>query len=155
LLDRLSMPHAKVVLEDPFLCPCGTRIAETRPGERLMHRVFLLAAILMTSAPVVGSEPLTLKVSPMQSFAPANLYIRLSIAPNANNRVVSIVAESEAYYCSSEVALEGEQGPRIVIVQFRSVPEGQYEIRTAVGNALGKEVATARQNINVLPGNDK
>src|SRR5262249_47465795 len=52
LLDRLSMPHAKVVLEDPFLCPCGTRIAETRRGERLMHRVFLLAAILMTSAPV-------------------------------------------------------------------------------------------------------
>ena len=121
----------------------------------MMHRVFLFAGILMIAAPVGGSEPLTLKVSPTQSFAPANLYIRLSIEPNANNRVVSVVAESEDYYRSSEVALEGEHGPRTVIVQFRSVPEGQYEIRSAVGNALGKEVASARQNINVLPGNDK
>src|SRR5262245_52033409 len=155
LLDRLSMPHAKVVLEAPFVCPCGTRIAEARRGERLMHRVLLLAGILMIAAPVGGSEPLTLRVSPMQSFAPANLYIRLSIEPNADNRVVSVVAESEDYYRSSEVALEGEQGPRTVIVQFRSVPEGQYQIRSVVGNAQGKEVAAARQNINVLPGNDK
>jgi len=120
-----------------------------------MRRVLLFVGVLITAAPVGGSESLTLKVSPIQSFAPANLYIRLSIEPNANNRVVSIVAESEDYYRSSEVALEGEEGPRTVIVQFRSVPEGQYEIRTAVGNAQGKEMAAARQNINVLPGNDK
>ena len=155
LLDRLSMPHAKVVLEALLYAPAVRELLKHAAEKRLMHRVFLLAGILMAAAPVGGSEPLTLRVSPMQSFAPANLYIRLSIEPNANNRVVSIVAESEDYYRSSEVALEGEQGPRTVIVQFRSVPEGQYQIRSAVENALGKEVATARQNINVLPGNDK
>ena len=120
-----------------------------------MRLTLLLAVILMTVAPVGGSEPLKLKVSPMQSFAPANLYIRVSIEPHADNRVVTVVAESEDYYRSSDVALEGEDGPRTVTVQFRSVPEGQYEIRGAVGDAQGREVASVRQNIFVLPGNER
>ena len=121
-----------------------------------MRRAVLLAGILMWVAPLGGSESLTIKVSPMQSFAPANLYIRLSIEPNAINRVVSVVAESQDYFRSSEVALEGDQGPRTVTVQFRSVPGGQYEIRGSVGDAMGKEVASARQSVFVLPsGNDR
>lgn len=120
-----------------------------------MRLALLFAGILMTIAPVRGSEPLKLKVSPMQSFAPANLYIRVSIEPHADNRVVSVAAESENYYRSSDIALEGDQGPRTVIVEFRSVPEGQYEIRGAIGNVQGREVATARQSIFVLPGNDR
>ena len=110
----------------------------------------------MSVAPVGGAESLQIRVSPMQSFAPANLNVRLSIEPHANNRVVSVVAESEDYYRSSEVALEGDQGPRTVIVQFRSVPGGKYEIRGTVGDALGKEVASARQNVFVLAsGSDR
>jgi hypothetical protein len=121
-----------------------------------MRRALLLAGILMSVAPVGGAESLQINVSPMQSFAPANLYVRLSIEPNANNRVVSIVAESGDYFRSSEVALEGDQGPRTVIVQFRSVPGGQYEIRGTVGDVMGNEVASARQSVFVLPsGNDR
>jgi uncharacterized protein (DUF58 family) len=121
-----------------------------------MRRALLLAGILISVAPLGSTETLKLKVSPMQSFAPANLYVRLSIEPNANNRVVSIVAESEGYFRSSEVALEGDQGPRTVIVEFRSVPGGQYEVRGTVGDAMGKEVASARQNVFVLPsGNER
>src|SRR5262245_12121931 len=147
------MPHATSTLEAP---PhgIGTRIAQTRTGERLM-RPALLLGILLTVAPLSGSEPLTLRVSPMQSFAPANLYIRLSIEPHANNRVVTVVAESEGYYRSSDVALEGEDGPRTVTVQFRSVPEGRYEIRGAVGDAQGREVSSVRQNVFVLSGNGR
>ena len=121
-----------------------------------MRRALLLAGILMAVAQLGGTETLKMKVSPMQSFAPANLYVRLSIEPNANNRVVSVVAESEDYFRSSEVALEGNQGPRTVLVQFRSVPGGEYEIRGTVGDAVGNEVASARQSVFVLPsGNDK
>lgn len=115
----------------------------------------LLIGILMTVAPVGGSEPLMLKVSPMQSIAPANLYIRVSIEPSENNRVVTVVAESEDFFRSSDIALEGDEGPRTVIVEFRSVPEGHYEIRGAVGDAKGREIATARQKIFVLPGSDR
>jgi len=121
-----------------------------------MRRALLLAGILMSIAPLGGTETLKMKVSPMQSFAPANLYVRLSIEPNANNRVVSIVAESEDYFRSSEVALEGDQGPRTVIVQFRSVPGGQYEVRGTVGDSMGNEVASTRQNVFVLAsGSDR
>ena len=115
-----------------------------------MRRALLLAGILMSVAPLGGTETLKIRVSPMQSFAPANLYVRLSIEPNSSNRVFSIVAESEDYFRSSEVALEGDHGPRTVIAQFRSVPGGRYEIRGTVGDAMGKEVASVRQNVFVL-----
>ena len=121
-----------------------------------MRRALLLTGILISVAPLGSTETLKLKVSPMQSFAPANLYVRLSIEPNANNRVVSVVAESEEYFRSSEVALEGDQGPRTVIVQFRSVPGGQYEVRGTVGDAMGNQVASARQSVFVLAsGSDR
>jgi hypothetical protein len=89
-------------------------------------------------------------------MAPANLFIRLSIEPNAANRVVTVAAESVDYYRSSEVSLEGEQAPRTVTFEFRSVPGGSYDIRGVVGDASGHEVASARQNVFVIaPGADR
>jgi hypothetical protein len=121
-----------------------------------MRVAVLLCGILLTVAPLGGTDALKISVSPAQSFAPANLHIRVSIEPNAMNRTVAITAESENYFRSSEVTLEGDEGPRTVIVEFRSVPGGHYEIRSAVGDAKGREVATARQSVFVLPsGNER
>ena len=115
-----------------------------------MRGMLLLTGILITATPLAGNEPLKISVSPAQSFAPANLFIRVSIEPNAENRMVVVAAESEDYYRSSEVALEGDQAPRTVLVQFRSVPGGHYQISGAVGDAKGHELATARQDIFVM-----
>lgn len=121
-----------------------------------MRAALLLCGILFTAVPIGGTESLKISVSPAQSFAPANLHIRVSVEPNAMNRSVVVVAESEDYFRSSEVALEGDQGPRTVILEFRSVPGGHYEIRGAVSDAQGREVATARQNVFVLAsGNER
>jgi hypothetical protein len=57
-----------------------------------------------------------------------------------------VAAESEDYFRSSEIALEGDQDPRTVIFEFRGVPGGHYEIRGVVGDAGGHEVATAQQS---------
>lgn len=113
--------------------------------------LLLLLAIFITAASVHGSDPLKISVSPAQSMAPANLYIRVSIEPNAENRTVVVAAESEDFYRSSEMHIEGEDGPKTVVFQFRSVPSGHYEIRGALGDARGREVAIARQNVIVIP----
>jgi hypothetical protein len=101
-------------------------------------------------APLGGSEAVKMSVSPAQSMAPANLFIRMSIEPNAVNRTVQVVAESDDYYRSSEVALEGNEGPRTVLLVFRSVPGGTYEIRGIVADSKGRQVAYAYQNIFVM-----
>jgi hypothetical protein len=104
--------------------------------------------------PVSGNDSLQIRVSPAQSMAPANLFIRVSIEPNSINRTVFVEAESDDYYRSSEVALEGEDGPRTVVLQFRSVPGGHYQIRGSVGDARGRQVATARQDVVVISSGD-
>jgi uncharacterized protein (DUF58 family) len=115
-----------------------------------MRVALLLFGILMTVAPLRGTDSLKISVSPAQSFAPANLHIRVTVEPNAMNRTVAVSAESDDYFRSSEIALEGDRGPRTVNFEFRSVPGGHYEIRGAVGDTKGHEVATARQNVFVL-----
>jgi len=74
----------------------------------------------------------------------------LTVEPNAANRTVAVVAESEDYFRSSELQLEGEQGPRTIFFEFRGVPSGEYQIRSLVGDAGGHEVASVKQNINVI-----
>jgi hypothetical protein len=101
-------------------------------------------------APLIGTESLKMSVSPAQSLAPAYLRIRLTVEPNAVNRTVSVVAESDDYFRSSELPLEGENGPRTIFFEFRGVPSGEYHIRGLVGDARGREVASVQQNINVL-----
>lgn len=112
----------------------------------------VLCGFLLVGAPTNGSEAMRMSVSPAQSMAPANLHIRVSIEPNAENRSVLVSAESDDFYRSSEVALEGDQGPRTVLVDFRSMPGGHYEIRGTVADARGRQVASARQNVFVMPG---
>jgi hypothetical protein len=115
-----------------------------------MRLVFLLTGIFLAVAPIRGSESLKMSVSPTQSLAPAYLRVRVTVEPNEVNRTVVVAAESDDYYRSSEMALEGEQGPRTIFFEFRGVPSGEYQIRSVVGDAKGHEVASVKQNVNVI-----
>jgi len=117
-----------------------------------MRLALFLAGIFLAAAPITinGTESLRMSVSPTQSLAPAYLRVRVTVEPKAVNRTVAVVAESENYYRSSEMPLEGEQGPRTLFFEFRGVPSGDDKIRGVVGDARGHEVAAAQQNIFVL-----
>jgi hypothetical protein len=110
----------------------------------LVGAIFLLTTL-------AGAEPrLALRVSPQQSFAPANLNVRLTIEPNEANRVVEVVAESDNFFRSSQIALEGERGPRTVVLQFRNLPGGSYEVRGVVSDSTGQETAVDRRLVEVI-----
>jgi len=115
-----------------------------------MRLALLLTGVFLAVAPINGTEPLKMNVSPAQSLAPAYLRVRVTVEPNAINRSVVVVAESDDYYRSSEMPLEGDQGPRTLFFEFRGVPSGDYQIRGVVGDAKGHEVATAKQSVFVL-----
>jgi len=110
----------------------------------------LLFCIATISVGAGEPERLTIRVSPTVSFAPANLVVRTAISANADNRLVEIIAESEDFYRSSEVQLEGDRAPRIATFEFRSLPPGSYEVRAILRGSTGAERATVRQQINVL-----
>jgi hypothetical protein len=96
-----------------------------------------------------GPERLTMRVSPSVAFAPANLAVRTTILADAGNRAVEIVAESQDFYRSSEIQLEGDRAPRTTVFEFRSLPPGTYEVKAVLRGADG-ERASVRQQVNVI-----
>jgi hypothetical protein len=114
-------------------------------------RVVLLGILMLASTlPIGAGERLTLKVSPAVAFAPANLVVRATILADVDNRAVEIVAESDDFYRSSEIQLEGEKAARTNMFEFRSLPPGTYEVRASLLGSHGETRATIRQQVNVL-----
>jgi hypothetical protein len=114
-------------------------------------RAALLGMLMMTvTLPVGAGEKITMKVSPAVSFAPANLIVRTMVLADAENRAVEIIAESDDFYRSSTVQLDGEHAARINQFEFRSLPTGTYEVRANLYGSNGSQRASIRQQINVI-----
>jgi hypothetical protein len=105
---------------------------------------------MMATLPLGAGERITMKVSPAVAFAPANLIVRAMIVADADNRAVEIVAESQDFYRSSMVQLDGENAARTTNFEFRSLPPGTYEVRAHLLGPRGEQRATVRQQINVI-----
>ena len=89
-------------------------------------------------------------VSPIQSFAPTTLTIRVHVDPSADNRVLEVVAESDGYYRSSRVPLDGEDAPRTTSLEMRNLPSGSYEVRGVLIDSGGRQRGSVRARIIVL-----
>jgi hypothetical protein len=117
-----------------------------------MIRLYTCAIILAVGGtlPLGAAERMTMTVSPIQSFAPSDIVVLVHVAPDAANRAVVIVADSGDYYRSSVVPLDGERRPGMVVMELRSVPAGDYEIRAVVVDAAGHELGSVRKQAIVV-----
>ena len=77
---------------------------------------WLTFLVILTAAGVGANDKLALRVSPAVAFAPATLRVQTTIEASAANRSVEIIAESEEFYRSSEMQLDGEAAPRTIRV---------------------------------------
>jgi hypothetical protein len=116
-----------------------------------MRAHIVAAALFLSSAVfVTAKDPLTMAVSPVQSFAPTNLTIRVHVEPDADNRALEVVAESGEYYRSSRIQLDGIDTPRTISLEMRNLPGGDYDVRSALINSSGRERAAVRAQVRVL-----
>jgi hypothetical protein len=116
----------------------------------MLFRACVCGLVVLASGPLGAGERLTLRVSPAVSFAPANLIVRATIQADRANRLVEVVAESNDFYRSSEIELDGENAPRTNTVEFRSLPSGTYEVRVTVRGDSGQPLANVRQQVNII-----
>ena len=113
-------------------------------------QVWICAAVMMMTTAPGAKERLSMKVSPAMSFAPANLVIQTRLEPDADNRAMEIIAESDDFYRSSAMQLEGDRAPRTVTIEFRSLPPGEYQVTAVVIGSDGQRRAAARSSVNVM-----
>ena len=110
--------------------------------------MFVLA--IASTAPVAATEPVALEVSPAVSFAPAEVRIRIRVEPNATNRAMTVVADSDSFYRSSTIQLEGDHSPLTTQLQFRGLPRGEYAITATVIGIDGKTTGVAHRRVNIV-----
>ena len=106
--------------------------------------------VLFTGLPLGAKSTLDLQVSPMVAMAPATLRIRIAVPPDAGNRAIAVFADSEAFFRSSQVPLEGESAPRTLHLDYRSMPPGTYQISSLLLGAGGKVLALAQKTVTVI-----
>jgi hypothetical protein len=113
-------------------------------------RLLLVGLLVGLAGPLGANDRLSLKVSPAVSFAPANLVIRAMVSADDNNRFIEIRAESDDFYRSSQIQLEGKKAPRTTLVYFRSLPGGAYHVSATLKDASGRQRAYVQSNITVI-----
>ena len=115
----------------------------------------LAAALLLVSGVSRDANvPLSIVVSPMQSFAPTTLTIRVHVQPDDANRALDVVADSGTYYRSSRIPLDGAEAPNTISFQMRNMPGGEYEVTGALINTAGHELSVVRAHVNVIDSAD-
>jgi hypothetical protein len=78
----------------------------------MIVKVLIPALLLGFTLPAHAADSrLALRVSPSVAFAPANLLVRATVDVNAENRLLVIIAESDDFYRSSEITLDGTTRP--------------------------------------------
>jgi hypothetical protein len=112
--------------------------------------VVLGALLIVLARPLDADEWIAMTVSPLQSFAPTNVSVRVRIQPHKENRVLEVLIDSGEFYRSSQIPLDGEGAPRTVTVELRNLPGGDYQVVGSLANSAGRERASVRQNVQVL-----
>ena len=113
---------------------------------RIMHTRVLFSLLLMALAmtPTRAGERLDLRVTPTVAFEPATVTVRATVTADEDHRALEVIAESDDYYRSSYIQLDGENAPRTTEIAFRSLPSGQYTVRAIVFGSRGETIRTER-----------
>jgi hypothetical protein len=119
-------------------------------GEGVGMRIWLCGLCVAVAMPVGGGDRMTMTVTPEQGFAPSPLRVRVRIEPSAENRSLTVTADSGEFYRSSEIQLEGERAPKTIELEFRNVPEGDYDILGVVTDSTGRRRSAVRRSARVL-----
>jgi hypothetical protein len=91
-----------------------------------------------------GGEALQMKVSPAVQRAPAMLTVRIMVESSAENRLLQVVAESDTFYRSSEVEIDGANSSPLRVFQFRGLPTGRYEVTGVLVGTQGRRAVISR-----------
>jgi hypothetical protein len=116
--------------------------------------MLVLAVPVATVLPVVpvlhANDFVQLHVSPVLSDR-GDMLVQVLVTRDAENQWMRITAESEVYYSSSEMELEGEYSARVKVIRFRGVPAGWYEVTGTVFDHRQHVKGLARRSVLVFP----
>jgi hypothetical protein len=120
-------------------------------GRRSMKKVLGICGVIgLAVLPADAGQAITMKVTPLTSFAPSHIRVVARIEPSAANRALEIVADGENFYRSTMIPLEGDAAPKMFDMVFVNIPGGQYDVSAVLMDASGQRRALAHQTATVI-----
>lgn len=106
----------------------------------------LMLAGALVGIPNSGNafEGLMLQVSPGVAVAPANVFVRARVDRDADNRGLEVAAESQEFYRSSYISLDGDKAPSVTEMAFKGLPGGQYLVSVVLHGSRGVRGTVSR-----------
>jgi hypothetical protein len=96
-----------------------------------------VAAKRVAASQPTDDGPLRLRLAAHVVSAPADFSGLVRVTPNADYRLLRVVLDSDNFYRSSDIQLEGERSPRNHFLWWRSLPAGTYRIVVTVFGTQG------------------
>jgi methionine-rich copper-binding protein CopC len=100
---------------------------------------------------IAASDAVTVTVSPTVASEPARITIVVSVEPDADNRALEVITESEHFFRSSYRQLEGERSARTSVFVYHGLPAGDYEVRVVLVAVDDDPRAAAVARIEIRP----
>jgi hypothetical protein len=91
-----------------------------------------------------GAGRLAIRVSPTVALAPADVTVRAIVEADADNRALEVTAESDDFYRSSQLPLEGAGSPRITEIRLGGLPDGEYVVTVTLIGTRGRRASMTR-----------
>ena len=104
--------------------------------------VFAWVSLLTIAGTLNGAERLVMRVSPSAAMAPAWVTVQATVEADSENRALEIIVESNDFFRSSMIQLDGQYSPRVNLFQFPNLPVGRYQVTGIVAGSAGRR-ATA------------
>lgn len=140
------------------------RLNNTRPVPRMypgrfsVVRLAVVATIgVMGASGVVSAsegEPLKIRVTPAVAQPPAFVTVRADVEAHDDNRSLEVTAEADDFRASSQVPIEGSQGPRFTEIYFDNLPSGAYTVTVVLNGSSGQRARVTRTVLVGSPPDD-
>lgn len=114
---------------------------------RFLSAAVILSGILAASASTLANEKLKLQVSPNVSSAPGTVVVKAIVEKDADNRWLRIEADSDEFFRSSDIELDGDKAPLVTELRLSNLPSGDYTVMAVLRNSSGQETIVRRTAI--------
>lgn len=118
--------------------------------KRVSIVLFLVGALDCVPGSGNALDSLSLQVSPGIAMAPANVRVLARVYRDVDNRALEVAAESDEFYRSSYISLEGDKAPTVTEISFKGLPGGQYRVSVVLHGSRGVRGRASRE-VNIIP----
>jgi len=125
---------AKVILSAGCIASSAALAAAKTPSAPLPTK----PATLTKPALEQPDHDVELRLAPRFAPAPGTVHSTIRVKPHPDNRVLRVVVDSDRYYRSSDIELDGAGAARTHFLVWDALPEGAYTITVTVYGIAGQ-----------------